>query len=180
MGTKEESPTLRPTKIRSAPRHATWLELFFDLVFVAAIGPTTHILSHAHHGHISGMQIFEFLFSFIPIWWIWASHTYFSNRFENDSRSHRLATLSIMFLFAFAAAFFGHGLLKGSSYLGFISIYCLIRLIQALMHFGIPVKTPAIKSYSFKMMVLNFFSIAVVMATSRTTPLSLLPLYLLK
>ena len=32
-------------------RHATWLELFFDLVFVASIGIVTHNLAHAHDGH---------------------------------------------------------------------------------------------------------------------------------
>ncbi|NEQ70113.1 MAG: low temperature requirement protein A, partial [Symploca sp. SIO2D2] len=29
-------------------RHATWLELFFDLVFVASISVITHHLAHVH------------------------------------------------------------------------------------------------------------------------------------
>jgi low temperature requirement protein LtrA len=31
-------------------RQATWLELFFDLIFVVALGKATHFLVHVHHG----------------------------------------------------------------------------------------------------------------------------------
>lgn len=41
---------------RSNGRHATWLELFFDLVFVAVIGVITHDLAHTKDGHISAEQ----------------------------------------------------------------------------------------------------------------------------
>lgn len=53
-------------------RHATWLELFFDLVFVAAIGIIGHTLAEPHHGHFSLMQLPEMLLQFIPVWWVWA------------------------------------------------------------------------------------------------------------
>jgi len=34
---------------------------------------------------------------FLPLWWIWAGHTIYANRFDTDSRQHRLSTLLIMF-----------------------------------------------------------------------------------
>ncbi len=34
-------------------RKATWLELFYDLVFVVAIAKAVHVLGHAHNGHIA-------------------------------------------------------------------------------------------------------------------------------
>ena len=86
------------TKYFDSNRHATWLELFFDLIFVVAIGDVTHILSHTHEGHLDPLQFWKFVLIFIPLWWIWASHTIYANRFDTDDRKHRLATLFIMFL----------------------------------------------------------------------------------
>ena len=40
-------------------RHATWLELFFDLVFVVVVAKVTHLLAHTHHGHLTGRPICE-------------------------------------------------------------------------------------------------------------------------
>ena len=34
-------------------RHATWRELFFDLVFVACISVIGHHLTHTHDGHLA-------------------------------------------------------------------------------------------------------------------------------
>ena len=67
-------------------RHATWLELFFDLVFVASIGIVTHNLAHAHDGHIPVKQLLLFPIELIPIWWIWATHTLYANRFDTDGK----------------------------------------------------------------------------------------------
>ena len=88
-------------------RHATWLELFFDLVFVASIGVVTHNLAQTHHGHIELKQILMFPIEFLPIWWIWATHTLYANRFDTDSKAHRIASLIIMFLMVTMSAFLG-------------------------------------------------------------------------
>ena len=110
-------------------RHATWLELFFDLVFVAAISVVTHALGHAHHGHLEVKQVIEFFLAFIPIWWIWATHTLYANRFDTDSHGHRAATLGIMFLAAMMSAIIGGHLLD--SFVPFLAFYLPIRAIQA-------------------------------------------------
>ena len=34
-------------------RHANWLDLFYDLIFVFAVAETTHIIAHPHDGHIA-------------------------------------------------------------------------------------------------------------------------------
>lgn len=86
------------TKYFEVNRHATWLELFFDLIFVVAIGDVTHVLRHTHHGHLAPVQFWQFVLTFLPLWWIWVSHTIYANRFDADDRKHRLATLVIMFL----------------------------------------------------------------------------------
>jgi low temperature requirement protein LtrA len=70
-------------------RHATWLELFFDLVFVVIISQLSHFLLH----EISILRFLEFLFLFIPVWWSWTGVTFYSTRFYSDDIEHRLLLL---------------------------------------------------------------------------------------
>ena len=70
-------------------RHATWLELFFDLVFVVIISQLSHFLLH----EISLLRFLEFLFLFIPVWWAWTGVTFYSTRFYSDDVGHRLLLL---------------------------------------------------------------------------------------
>ncbi|MEO1510292.1 MAG: low temperature requirement protein A, partial [Cyanobacteria bacterium J06633_23] len=121
-------------------RHATWLELFFDLVFVASISVITHHLAHVHDGHLEGEQIILYFTEFIPVWWIWATHTLYANRFDTDSRTHRVASLVIMFLMTTLSAFLSAGLLENTA--RFIAYYGVIRVVLAGMYFA--------TSYRFK------------------------------
>lgn len=110
-------------------RHATWLELFFDLVFVASIGIITHNLAHTHDGHLSIEAVILFPVEFIPVWWIWASHTLYSNRFDTDSKPHRVSTLTIMFLLVTMTAFLGGD--PYNQYALFLAFYVAIRVLLA-------------------------------------------------
>jgi low temperature requirement protein LtrA len=95
-------PTLRlsllvPPRLRtpqeSEERHATWLELFYDLVVVAAVSQTAHALSEDHSA--SGMIAFAGLF--LPVFWVWAGHTVYATRFDTDDLAYRLLTFLQMF-----------------------------------------------------------------------------------
>lgn len=77
-------------------RHATWLELFFDLIFVVALGKVTHLLAHTHDKHLDDGTSLKFVLLFLPFWWIWVLHTAFSNRYDQDNRFHRVLTLLLM------------------------------------------------------------------------------------
>ena len=70
-------------------RHATWLELFYDLVFVVTISQLSHYLLH----DVSLSNFFGFLFLFIPVWWSWIGTTFFATRFYSDDLGHRLLLL---------------------------------------------------------------------------------------
>jgi low temperature requirement protein LtrA len=48
-------------------RRATWLELFFDLVFVAAVGQLAIALSR----HPTFPRFLGFVAVFVPVWWAW-------------------------------------------------------------------------------------------------------------
>jgi low temperature requirement protein LtrA len=80
-------------------RRATWLELFFDLVFVAAVGQLANALS----AEPTAGRFFEFLGLFVPVWWAWMGFTYYANRFDTDDLVYRLLTLLAMFAVAVLA-----------------------------------------------------------------------------
>ncbi|MBM4187297.1 MAG: low temperature requirement protein A [Gemmatimonadetes bacterium] len=92
-------PLIRPTGLRraessGADRRATWLELFFDLAFAAAIADAGSALSADYTPE--GLLRFGVLF--FMIWWAWVGHTFFSTWFDNDDLVHRLLTLGQVFL----------------------------------------------------------------------------------
>lgn len=122
------------TKYFDDNRHATWLELFFDLIFVVTIGDVTHILSHAHEGHLDALQFWKFILIFIPLWWIWASHTMYANRFDADDRQHRLATLVIMFLLIVVSGLIGERFL--ASFDAIVVCYAASKYVIAVMYFA--------------------------------------------
>ncbi|MGG8406723.1 low temperature requirement protein A [Streptomyces sp. 12297] len=81
-------------------RHAGWLELFFDLVFVALAAQ----LSHELHGD-PGLRDFAVFFAlYFPPWWLWINLTVSANYFVDDSPRRRLLMLSAMLCLAVMAA----------------------------------------------------------------------------
>jgi low temperature requirement protein LtrA len=56
-------------------RHASWLELFFDLVAVAGIGALAHLLEVDE----SGTGVALYVIAFAAIWTIWSCFTLYSN-----------------------------------------------------------------------------------------------------
>lgn len=113
-------------------RHATWLELFFDLIFVVLISRVTHLLAHTHHGHLELEYVIKFPLLFIPIWVIWANHTTYSNLFDRDEKSDRFITLIIMFMMIGLAVFIDVDFDR--VYYGFIIFYTSIRLILGIRY----------------------------------------------
>jgi low temperature requirement protein LtrA len=73
-------------------RHASWLELFFDLVVVVAVANLGELL---HHDPSPGGAA-TFVGLLVPVWWVWISYSYFADLFDDDSAPHRLAQLAGM------------------------------------------------------------------------------------
>lgn len=116
-----QPPRLRRDGEGPSERRATWLELFYDLVFVAAIGQLAHYLS----GHLSGEGLASFGLFFIAIWWCWVGATFYATRFDNDAIPDRLVTFIEMGIVAAMAVNAHHGLAAGST--GFALCYVLFR-----------------------------------------------------
>jgi low temperature requirement protein LtrA len=81
-------------------RHASWMELFFDLAFVALAAQLTHGL---HENH-SLPQFAAFLGLFFPAWWTWVNVTVYTNLFDDDSVRARVLLLAIMLAMAAMSA----------------------------------------------------------------------------
>jgi low temperature requirement protein LtrA len=81
-----EPPRLRTIE-EASERHATWFELFFDLVFVAAIAELGAGLSRDP----SGAGFARFAGLFVAVGWAWTGFTLYANRFDTDDLIYRLA-----------------------------------------------------------------------------------------
>lgn len=80
-----------------AEKKVTWLELFYDLLFVAAVSKASHVLLHVESGTISFEYLSKFILIFVPIWWAWVGQSLFVNRFGQDSFSHRIFLILQLF-----------------------------------------------------------------------------------
>ena len=91
---------------RSVPGTATpsptgrWLDLFYDLVFVAAI---LILSSRVLARGATTSEAFWFGAAFVSIWWIWLATTLHANRFPADDVVYRILMLTQMFLVALVA-----------------------------------------------------------------------------
>jgi len=87
-----ERPLFEPPRIRRADegtRPTSWLEFFFDLVFVVAIDQLARRLQHG----VSGQGTLVYLALYGPIWWAWVGFVIYTDRFGTDDLSDRLLTL---------------------------------------------------------------------------------------
>ncbi|GAA2704786.1 low temperature requirement protein A [Actinoplanes palleronii] len=79
-------------------RHATWLELFFDLVVVAAVAQLAHLL----HGEPDGQLLLIFAVLYYAMWSVWTGFTLYAN--VAATRTRLLTMLAAMFGIAVMAA----------------------------------------------------------------------------
>jgi low temperature requirement protein LtrA len=82
-----EPPRLRLSEEETAERHATWFELYFDLVFAAALAELATGLARDP----SATVFARYIGLFIVVQWAWAGFTYYANRFDTDDLIYRLA-----------------------------------------------------------------------------------------
>lgn len=127
MRKRWQPPMLHDHNDHNHEHKATWLELFYDLIFVVIIGELTHLLAK----DISLMGAAAFIFLFIPVWWTWISTTFYNNRFDSNDITQRLFTFTSI-LGIIAMTFFIHDGLAGSS-IGFALSYLFVRALIVFM-----------------------------------------------
>jgi low temperature requirement protein LtrA len=125
---------LEPPRLRTRDRgldemrRATWLELFFDLVFVAAVGQ----LANALAAEPTAARFFEFMGLFVAVWWAWMGFTFYANRFDTDDLVYRLLMLCAMFGVA-ALATTIPSVFRGATE-GFALAYIAVRLVLVTLY----------------------------------------------
>jgi low temperature requirement protein LtrA len=125
---------MTPLRLRSlasdSGRKVTWLELFFDLIFVAAVSQVAAPLRE----HYSVVGLVRFAPLFALIWWAWTGHTVFATRFDTDDVIQRGLTLVQMFAVAVMAANAKDALDSRSS-AGFAAAYAAVRIVLVAQYF---------------------------------------------
>ena len=133
-------------------RHASMLELFFDLVFLAATVQLVAVLES--HPSISGIARFTALFT--VIWWVWVMFTTYSDRFGTDDFFHRAAIMLAMLLTVWLAAavpgaFHGHAT-------PFLVVYVLLKIEQIGLLVRAWRHVPAIRPFYGRFIATSVFS----------------------
>ena len=125
---------LRPPPLRTADGHyrderqASWLELFFDLVFAGAVGQ----LAGALQDHPTLGMLGRFVLVFTPIWWLWVQLSFYADRHESSDAAHRGAFLTAMLLCVGLAASAPRALAGNTT--GFVIAFVLLRALQLVLY----------------------------------------------
>src|SRR5687768_2121181 len=109
-------------------RKATWLELFYDLIYVATVTALGTRLSQ----DVSLEGVLAFAVLFVPVWWSWVGTTFYANRFDSDDAFHRgLVFLKILGVSLMAVSV--HDAL-GETAPQFAIGYALVSFVLVLMY----------------------------------------------
>jgi len=105
----------KPKRIadRQKDRSVSFLELFYDLVYVVLIAQLAHAL--AAHPSVDAMYNFAFLFLFV--WWAWLNGSLYHEMHGNNDLRQRVFTFAQMFPVA-SMAVFAHDALN-TGFVGF-------------------------------------------------------------
>lgn len=106
-----------------------WIELFYDLIFVAAVLILSVAVAHVHPS--SG--IIWLVLVFAALWWVWFSTTACANRFHMTDLPHRILLLFQMLIIVLMAMEARVSVTGDSDYLA--AEYGLLLLTVSFMYF---------------------------------------------
>jgi low temperature requirement protein LtrA len=109
-------------------RHASWLELFLDLVFAGAVGQ----LAGAFQEHPGMTALVRFVLLFTPIWWLWVQLTFYADRHESDDAVHRAAVLTAILLCVGLAVSAQRAIAGDTA--GFVGFFVCLRGVQLALY----------------------------------------------
>jgi low temperature requirement protein LtrA len=145
------APWFRPPRLRASldedeRRHATWLELFFDLVFVVAITELAGELVTDH----SAAGFLRFVALFLPVYIAWQGYTFYADRFDSDDLGFRVALFAAMVAIA-AMAVQIRDVAHGIHSAGFAVSYVILRSIMLVLYWrawrAVPEARPLVRLY---------------------------------
>ncbi|HVF98807.1 MAG TPA: low temperature requirement protein A [Chloroflexia bacterium] len=141
-----QRPRLRDDESELREHRTTWLELFYDLVFVVVVAQLAHELA----AHVSWEGLLAFVMLFIPVWWVWIGATFYNDRFDTDDVGQRVYTFLQILAVAALALSVHDGLGEASQ--AFALSYAAARLLIIFMWvrggFYNPVARPLTNRYA--------------------------------
>jgi len=138
-GTRAEGGFLR---IRQEHHHhrVTYVELFFDLVFVYAITQ----ISHGLLAHLSPLGLLQTTMLMLAVWWVWVFTSWVTNWLDPDRTAVRLALFIMMVAGLILSASIPDAF--GERGLGFAIAYVAMQIGRsAFMVWSIPATQPALR-----------------------------------
>lgn len=153
-----------PRNIMERPEHRqiTFLELFYDLIYVVIIAELTHSLAI----HVDLDHLLQFIFLFIIVWWTWLNGTFYYELHGNDDIRTRVFTFAKMFCVMSMAVFANDA--TGSTSVGFAISLGAFQLILMYMWWRTGVHDPDHRpisvpyAYAFLSVTTLFFTSIVV------------------
>ena len=128
-------------------RSATWLELFFDLIFVINIAGLTHHLAY----HPDADTLGQVAALYLPLFLVWAGHTTYATRFDDGSILQTMLTLLLMFALAGSAVFVQSGMDEQAA--SFTRAQFAARVVLALLYLDAHFRVPAARRFTWFLMV---------------------------
>jgi len=135
-------PKLRTIEPTIGERHASWLELFFDLVFVLAVAQVTKILTESSDP--GGLLKYAVLF--IPIWWSWVGYTFYADRFETDEAEYRILMFCGMLTVAAFSLCVGNAFTLAGDTAAIVT-YVLVRIVLIALYARAAYFVPLARAY---------------------------------
>lgn len=145
-----ESPLFQAPKFfknvnfhKHTDRTVGWLELFYDLVYIATLIQIGNVLSD----DVSFLGFAQFCVMMVVIWWAWTGETFYQNRYVVDDLMHRF--LVFIQIFAVAAMGLSVSAAFGDLYVQFTLAYVVTRFMLVLMYIRSARAHPESKDLSY-------------------------------
>ena len=141
-------PRLRSIENSGRERHASWLELFFDLIFVFAVSRVAYSFSHdlTAEGAARYFAVFAF------VWWAWVGYAFYANRFESEETIYRLLMFAGMLGVAALALSVG-GAFTPQGAAAFTLSYVAVRAVLIILYARAAYHVPLAREFCVRYIV---------------------------
>lgn len=146
-------------------RHASWLELFFDLVFVLAVAKVAAIL--VNQSDVNGFL--KFVALFVPVWWAWIGYTFYADRFESDKIEFRVMMFAAMLaVAAWSVSLSGAFTPDGDA--AFVGTYSLVLAILVALYISTAIHVPLARALAAQFIIAFSASIVLLLSSLLVAP----------
>ncbi len=146
-------------------RRVSWLELFYDLVYVIAIARITHVFAH----HLGWAGFVQYSLLFMLIYWGWLNGSMYTDLHGSRGLRTRLMTLWQMMIIAAFAILFDQS--NGTDYRDMTIVFMIMQLYITYIWWSVGFYDKSHRRYNMPYTILYLLSLAW-MALSLFTPVS--------